>query len=672
MKKILLAICVFALFLSGFTPVSATPQIKNPYTLIIATIGEPETVDPAWLYDTASAAITQLVYDTLIFFDRERTDKFVPSLATEWTISEDGLTYTFKIREGVKFHNDAPLTPADIEYSFERWMVQCRSGGPTWMILEPLLGVFKIRPDSPDPDPAVTGQMIDDAVESNATHVIFNLHMPYAPLFAIVAQSWAGVLNEEWCIAQGDWPGFEPTYTEWVDYNNPEVSPLDSPEAVMMGTGPYVFDYWVKGVEWTLVKNDDYFGGWPASGVRGYFTRVTKMFIAEWATRKMMFLAGDADIIYIPRVHLPEMIPFPEGIRCDYPNPMLIASPVMFFTYEADTTSPYLGVPGGLPTGTFDESGIPPNFFSDLDVRKGFAYSFDYDTYITDVFMAEAKRQYTPVPEPLLGFNPAQTGYELDLAKAEEHLKAAWGGEVWAKGFTLGATYNTGNEQRKIACEIFKAGVESINPKFHITIHEVDWPTYLGNLVNFELEFFALGWIADFPDPHNFVFPFMHSEGDYTYFQRYSNPTVDALVEEGIKETDPDLRVAIYQELQRIYVEDCISIPLAYPSGRHWEQTWIQGWYYNAIFPTANMEGFAYHLWKEELPSEDTNMDGKVNILDVAKAAAAFGSYYEAGAPHPRWWSRADVDYNEKVNIIDIATIAAKFGWQAPAWTPPT
>ena len=84
------------------------PQSKDPTTFVEVTIGDADTLDPALAYDTASGEVIQNVYETLVFYDGNATDKFVPMLAEEMpTISEDGKTYTFKMRQGVKFHEVA-------------------------------------------------------------------------------------------------------------------------------------------------------------------------------------------------------------------------------------------------------------------------------------------------------------------------------------------------------------------------------------------------------------------------------------------------------------------------------------------------------------------------------------------------------------------------------------
>jgi peptide/nickel transport system substrate-binding protein len=412
--------------------------------------------------------------------------------------------------------------------------------------------------------------------------------------------------------------------------------------------------------------------------------------ISEWSTRKLMFLAGDADFCYVPRAYLAEMIPFPEGIRCDYPLVAVQTNPALFFTYDLVNTSQYLG-PGFDPATplAFGDDRIPTNFFADPDVRKAFIQSFDFGTYLSDVFMGEAKRQHTWQPEPLEYYNPDQTGYEYDLAEATAAFQRAWGGAVWENGFACSLLYNEGNDQRGIACEMIKAAIETLNPKFSITVQPVPWPTYLKGMVAQELGAWIIGWGADFPDAHNFAVPFMEPNfGTFSSWQKvqygtvghmqiapYGDPALEidndyvaTLISEGAKSTDPAERETIYYELQEIYVAEAIGTPLAYATGRHWERTWVGGYFYNAI---RSGPAWYYYIWKEELPAEDLDMNGEVDIFDIVRLAGAFGSDYVAGSPHPDWDSRADINEDTVVDIFDVVLIAKQFGTVAPPWTPP-
>ena len=647
----------------------AAQEIPRPKDLVIANIWGPETVDPAWCYDTASAEIIMNVYDTLIRFAVDRslppeeqglTDQFEPCLATEWVIAAPphpdapeytNCTYYFKIREGVKWHDPkyGTVKPSDVEYSFERWMVLDRSGGPTWMIYEPLLGVHAANWSDPE-----WPQKIDHAVESNATHVWFNLKSPnYPPMIfmQVIAQSWASIMPNEWAYEHGCWPGEahpeENPYTNetMTKYYDPEVSPLDdwppgTGGKIECGSGPYKLVL-LDEIEhvWKLERFPDYWKGWPAPGCNGYLETVTFYGIDEWGTRKTMFLAGDADFCYVPRAHLPELVTnweenpaweeeeYVPGIRC-YPGLPSLVETNIFFNFKIETTgNPYIGEP---PYDELHEKGIPYWFFDDVNVRKAFAYSFDWETYIREVLFGEAKQPSTPHVEglaydeyvwdvgepdldpespdtllpppydqPLLpngsGPLPPVPKYYYDPEKAEEYFKAAYNGELWEKGFTFSILYNTGNEEREIAARMLKEHIESLNPKFHINVIEVDWPTYLKELVSKRLTLFIIGWLADYPDPHNWYYPYMHSTGTFSYFQSYSNPEVDKLIEAGVTETDDNKRIEIYWKLGNKYFEDAVSLPLFQVTIRHWERTWVAGWYYNPIYPG----NFFYHIWKE-------------------------------------------------------------------------
>lgn len=99
-----------------------------------------------------------------------------------------------------------------------------------------------------------------------------------------------------------------------------------------------------------------------------------------------------------------------------------------------------------------------------------------------------------------------------------------------------------GNEPRKIVAEMLRDNLRAINSKFLIKVQAVEWPEYLEQLVYRRSTLFIIGWLAYYPDPHNFVMPFMHSEGDFAYFQSFSNKTIDELIEEGIRTVNETCR----------------------------------------------------------------------------------------------------------------------------------
>src|SRR5947199_7554440 len=139
----LLMLLVFTLVvaLAGFNGVAQGQAVKNPDTLIVQSFGDPESLDPAWEYDTTSSAIgTWNIYETLVFFSGARTDLYEPMLATavpsvaNGGVSSDGKTYTVKNRQGVQCSDGTPLTAEDVKYSPLRTTLMDSDGGPSLLL----------------------------------------------------------------------------------------------------------------------------------------------------------------------------------------------------------------------------------------------------------------------------------------------------------------------------------------------------------------------------------------------------------------------------------------------------------------------------------------------------------------------------------------------------------
>jgi peptide/nickel transport system substrate-binding protein len=554
--------------------------LKNPGTFVQMTIGDIDSFDPAWGYDTASAEQVQYIYETLLFYDRDKTDQFVPVLATEWESDSESLTYRFKIREGVKFQNGDDLTPEDVEYSFERALIQDRDAGPVWMLFQPLLGLSGSRDQ--DGNIQVTSDQIDNAVEVDGDWVQFNLVAPAYPTLAfyqILCTPCASIVDKEWCIANGEWDGTEET---WQDYNNP-----DEADSYLYnhtnGTGPWELEQWNPGVQITLVRNDDYWRE-PAA-----FERVITQKVDEWTTQKAALLAGNADLVFVPRDYIGDL----EGIADlnVYQDLPQLAIEALFFNFNIASDSDFIG------SGVLDGNGIPTDFFTDIDVRKGFNYAFDWETYIKDALAGEGKQIGSPVIEGLPFYNLDALVYSHDLTKAEEHLKLAWDGEVWEKGFKFTLLYPIGSLPRDTAWKILAENLATINSKFQVSIQPMNWATgILPGIASGLLPMFQIGWAADYPHPNNLVVPFMASYGSVAEWQGYGYPELDELIEDAFRELDPVVQQDMYYEIQERYYEDAPSIMLCQPLGRRYFTKYIHGFYFNPTI--CGLPGPLYYMSK--------------------------------------------------------------------------
>jgi peptide/nickel transport system substrate-binding protein len=421
------ALAAVLLLVFGVTSGLAQGQIKNPDTVIVATIGDLETLDPAWHYDTASATAIMNMYDSLIFYDREKIDQFVPALATKWTISPDGKTYTFTIRKGVKFHEGGDLSPEDVAYSLQRGLLQDRSGGPQWVLLDPILGVSSIDELAKEVGDVKACEMVKEAISVQGDNVVIKLKIPFAPMLQILAGTWGSVLDKEWMIAQGDWDGKCDNWRKWHDPEAEKSTIFNKAN----GTGPYKLEKWTPGEEIRFVRNENYWRNTTAAaenerwGLAKVKNAVIKV-VPEWGTRLATFQAGDADIIAVPRAFVAQMDPLvKEGKARMYKDLPTNSTQDAFFNFKVEEKSPFVPLLGR------DKK---PDLFSDIHMRKAFNYCLDTDTYIKEAWLGEAKRRRGPIPSGLLGYNPEQPVYEFSLEKCEAELKAAWDGRAWDAG----------------------------------------------------------------------------------------------------------------------------------------------------------------------------------------------------------------------------------------------
>ncbi|HXT01126.1 MAG TPA: ABC transporter substrate-binding protein [Elusimicrobiota bacterium] len=568
-----------------FVPSRAAERVKNPDTYVLASQADANSLDPAWDYDSVSAAVVENIYDFLFAFEGSSTEKLLPAIATKvptkenGLISADGLTYRIPIRKGVKFHDGSPMTVDDVRYSLLRFMLQDRASGPSGLLLEPLLGYASTR----DAKGALNRLAFHDAVravEVDRDTLVLKLPRPFAPLLSILA-SWCPVVSKRWAIRHDDWHGTEGT---WEKFNNPnkQTSPFFAGE---MGTGPFKLERWDRKLrEAILVRHDAYWRG-PAK-----LQRAVVKAAPEFGTRRLMLLAGDADVIAADRSQISQLRGQP-GVEVIDDLPALALDPILFFSYKINpVANPFIG------SGRLDGEGIPPDFFADINIRRGVAYSIDYAGLIADVYRGKGTQATGCIPKGLAGHNPDQPAFTLDRAKAIENFKRARDGRVWEKGFRFTLTYNAGKTAHQILCSMIKRNIEALNPKFRVDVRPMDWPAFLDAANSGRMPLPIMTWSADYPDPHDFAYPLMHSRGVFPAVQHYSDSEADRIVEEALKETDMAKRTRLYARLQEIEHEDVPHLVLVDQARFRVQRSWVKGWVHSPIHQPEG--GLFYPLFK--------------------------------------------------------------------------
>jgi peptide/nickel transport system substrate-binding protein len=246
--KDFLKISILLVVLFGITiPVTVTAQSGS--TELVAINREPATVDPHVGNDAGVWRVIVNTYEPLVGYKRG-TNELEGVLAESWDISEDGLTYTFKLREGVTFHDGTPFNADAVKVSFDR--IKTINLGPAYILSE-----YRET------------EVIDEFT------VAVHLNNPVATFLASLPRIF---IVSPTAIAEHEVDG--DLAQEWLRENT-------------VGTGPYMLDHWSPGEEWEIVKYDDYWQGWPEN----HLTSITLLFVSEVSTARLMLEQGDVDIV---------------------------------------------------------------------------------------------------------------------------------------------------------------------------------------------------------------------------------------------------------------------------------------------------------------------------------------------------------------------------------------
>ena len=242
-----------ALLSTPLTPLPALPQVPGG-TVTYAAGADPDSLDPANAESNPSEAVNRMMYENIVRFDEQL--KIVPGLATKWEQGKDGMSWTFSLRKGVKFHDGTPFNAEAAKVFFERMI------GPEKPSRAGLFVPF-----------VSTVDILDEYT------VKVNLKTPFAFFLNNLAHSASGIIS----------PAALKTYGKDI-----------SRRAV--GTGPFKFVEWVHGDHLTMVRNDDYWGGKP------YLDKIIVKTVKEDSARVMMLQSGDADLIVrIPSEDIPRL-----------------------------------------------------------------------------------------------------------------------------------------------------------------------------------------------------------------------------------------------------------------------------------------------------------------------------------------------------------------------------
>ncbi|MBI4870371.1 MAG: ABC transporter substrate-binding protein, partial [Candidatus Riflebacteria bacterium] len=233
--------------------------------------------------------------------------------------------------------------------------------------------------------------------------------------------------------------------------------------------------------------------------------------------------------------------------------------------------------------------------FDDKRVRQAFNHAIRRDVILNVIRRGRGILARGILPPGLPAYDPTLPGYDYNPARARELLKEA-GYDDPAKLGPIEYWYNaTGpNDPNSKLAEVIQQNLRELGVE--VKLQSTEWGTYLKKMERGELAFLKTGWVADYPDPDNFLYVLFHTSmrgaaGNHSY---YTNPEVDALLERGRTSMDPKVRLEVYRKTERLIVADAPWLPLYHPKQVYMHQRYVKDAKLSAMGPDAMR---LRHVW---------------------------------------------------------------------------
>lgn len=506
---------------------------RDTTTLVYYMQSEPITFDSADAYDLWSFVTLQNTYDTLVGYQTD-TLTLAPDLATSWTVSTDGMTYTFNLRHGVKFADGTPFTANDVYASFKRVLVW---GAPT-------TGVDWILNQNLDKTNIPGAMWVKDDYT-----IQMNLTQPYAGFLKTLATvEPSAIMSASWIAAHAeDRPANPGEVNEYIKTHS-------------MGTGPYVLSSWTKGNEMILTKNPYYWQNWTGKEP----TTIDVKFTTEATSRVEAIRTRNADIADLPLTNVADVKNITGVIAKGNDT---VKSEVI----AINVTNPD---------------------FVDARVRQALSWAFDYNGTIANAYAGYASLLPGPIPKGMQYFEVERQFYYQDLTKAQALLDAS-GHPKATSGANAGFRFNgtafrlvadgTQLEERQTA-QLYQTTLQSIGIKTTLTITTTTdaWDTIRSNGA---YDLFVAHWVLDYLDADDYVTPMVVSAangGDY-WTTGFANTTIDTYAVAAKSEQNTATRAADYQVVWQTAMNNPNMIWFCQQQYVPVHQDYVKGFWFNPV-----------------------------------------------------------------------------------------
>ena len=452
----------------------------------------PMTLDPAISSEITSHTYVLQIFSGLVRLGDEA--KPVPDIAKSWQKSDDGKTYTFYLRKGVKFQDGNEVTAQDFKYSWERACYPETGSQTAATYLGDIMGAKDVMEGKATKISGV--EVIDNytlKIAIDAPKPYFLAKMTYPTTFVV------------------DKANVESDKNWWQKPN---------------GTGPFKLKEWEKDEILILEPNELYYGQHPN------IKRIDHRLLAGLPMD--MYELGEIDVAEVSEYYIDK---------------------------ASDERGPFYNELAVFPEFSFSYIGFntqkPP--FDDVNIRQAFCYAVNKERVIKLILKGMVTEADGILPLDMPGYNDRLQGLNYDAAKAKSLIASSkYGSAANLPPITL-TTSGLGGNIHEFLGAIIQDWRENIGVE--VSVRQLEPEIFTYHLREEADEMFYWGWIADYPDPQNFLDILFHTGAEYNT-GNYSNPEVDSLLDRAGVEQDETARFQLYQQAEQILVNKAACLPL--------------------------------------------------------------------------------------------------------------
>ena len=505
----------------------STGDAAQELTFVLSNI--PDGLDPSVTNNSFAQYVLINCFEGLVTYDS--TGTLVPGNAESWDISDDGLTYTFHLRDGLKWSDGSDLTAKDFEYSFKR-LAAPDTAAPYAETVVGMIDGYKDAIGNPDADGNMTTEPDFDALNVVASEdgktLTVTLSYPCAYFDKLAAFAAMSPVQQATVEANGD---------AWCTQPDTYVC-----------NGPYMITDWVPSERIVLSKNPNYVGGWDSSKIVS--DTITLLLLEDSSAAYAAYNSGEAQLIKdVPTDEIPSLTKAEDG--GDFYVDTILGT---YYVSLNDQKEP----------------------FNDVNVRKALSLAIDRD-YVANTIM---QGTYTPaynlvgpgiVDENGMFYDNANGGktyisedYEANLEAAKQALADA--GYPNGEGFpVIEYSTNDAGYHTPVAEYLQQAWGEL---GITVNINKVEWASFTPLRRAGDYDASRNGWVMDYNDPSNMIELFTTGNGNND--GKYSSADFDAAVEAS-KVADKSVHFQKLHEAEDILMNDYACIPVAY-----YNDFWLQ------------------------------------------------------------------------------------------------